>query len=272
MSRVPEAQAEPAGRSPRVNFPARVEFAGEFFTVREFSANLSESGVFLPTERVLPPGTRGTLTFQVSQWDRPFAVQAEVVRAVTQEDCPPGRLPGIGVRFVELSEVDHDRLRRLVRGVRDGSVVQAIRRSLREDGTGLDHELRRRPIDQKLILATFASAEEIDALIRDGQRAVIERLLANPRIRVPQVRAILRNTSLPYAPLAEIGRQREWLADEEARYLFCRHPSAPLQEALLLLAQLPVPRIRQLAADTNLRPAILDRARALLKDKSRSGF
>ena len=75
---------------------------------------------------------------------------------------------GVGIRFLDLAPADLKRLGRLVDGIRDGSVTQAIRRSIEEGKTDLLQELRRRPIDQKVIFALTAGAEEIDALIRDG--------------------------------------------------------------------------------------------------------
>jgi hypothetical protein len=86
-------------RPVRVVFPVQVRFEGEEFSIDEFTANLSVGGLFLPTERMIPPRTRGTLTFRISQWEKPFTVEAEVVRT-----APPGGGP-----------VSPDRLRMLTR-------------------------------------------------------------------------------------------------------------------------------------------------------------
>ncbi len=261
--------AERVERSVRVHFPAQVEFAGERFTIQEFTANLSDSGMFLPTDHAIPPGTRGTLRFRLTQWDEPFTVAAEVVRTGVAGEATFDREAGIGIRFLDLGDVDRARLQRLVEGVRDGSVVQSIRRGIKESGKGLDQELRRRPMGQKLILATFAYTEEIDALIRDGQVPVLARLLKNPRLRVPHVRAVLRQTRLPKTLLREVERNRDWMRDEQVRLNFSKHPNAPLEGALRLIPQLPLPRLQQLAADTHLRPPLREKVKQLLKERRR---
>ena len=128
-------------RPVRLAFPLQASFAGHRFEIDEFTADLSEGGIFLPTERIITPLTRGTLTFRSSTWEQPFTVQAEVVwNSPTPTETHPA---GIGLQFVDLAERDKLRLRRLVDGIQDGSVVEALRRRIRA-GQSLHQELRGR--------------------------------------------------------------------------------------------------------------------------------
>jgi uncharacterized protein (TIGR02266 family) len=253
-------------RTVRVVVPLLASFATESFTIREFTLNLSEGGIFLPTESSCPPGTRGRLKFRISQLEEAFTVEAEVVHVV-----PPSngtvRPAGMGLRFLEVSPEDRRRLHRLVEGVRDGSVVEAMRRSLREGRRSLLEELRRRPVDQKMMLATCARSEEILAIIRHGNPSVIERAFQNPRFTARHAVALLRDARTGARLLRLVSANREWMADDDVRWHFCNHPRAGVDDVFERLQGLPVARLRQLAEDARIRPAIRSRAREMAKRK-----
>jgi uncharacterized protein (TIGR02266 family) len=262
-------RAEMQDRPVRVSVPVRVTFSGSTFLIKEFTANLSVGGVFLITDHVVEPGVEGQLTFRGSQWDRPFTVRAIVVRAV-----PPGpdsrATPGLGLQFLQLDEISRQSLQRLVDGIQDGSVVEAIRRSIREGRSrNLLEEIRRRPIDQRLMLALQAAGEEIDALIRDGNAVVIERLMENPRLSVRHLRVISRDPRMPAKTMIAVGRQDRWINDEEVRFNFCSHRQAPLPEVLRKLPELSIARLQQMSKNANLRPQVQAKARELLRRQMR---
>ena len=253
-------------RTIRVVVPLLATFAIESFTIREFTLNLSEGGVFLPTEKCCPPGTRGSLRFQITQFDEAFTLKAEVVHVIESGD-DTGRPAGMGIRFLDVSSEDQSRLRCLVGGVRDGSVIDAIRRSMRQGRRSLLEELRRRPVDQKMMLAFSARAEEIHAIIRDGNPAVVERSFHNPRFMAKHVVAILRDPRTIPRLLRLINANRMWMSDDEVRWHFCNHPKAVVTDVIARLQSLPVARLRQLAEDRRIRQPIRSKARELAKRK-----
>jgi uncharacterized protein (TIGR02266 family) len=256
-------------RPVRVVFPVQVAFSGATFKISEFTANLSVGGIFLLTDHDVAPGTRGTLTFRISQWEDPFTVDAEVVRVDPGDDARPA---GLGIQFLDLGPTEIRRLRRLVDGIRDGSVSEAIRRSIREEKRDLLEDLRRRPMDQKVIFALSAERKEIDALIRDGVPAVVIRLLDNPRLTAVQVKQVLRDPRMNTRILIAVRREHKWMNDEENRFLFCIHPHAPLQDALNLLNQLSVERLKAIQANGALKQQLRGKAGLLLTQKRKSRF
>ena len=246
-------------RPVRVAFPVQVRFEGLNFHVEEFTANLSVGGIFLPPDESIPVRTRGSLTFRLSQWDEPFTVEAEVVWGADE---------GVGLMFVDLSDDHRRRLERLVGGIRDGSVTEAIRRSLTRPGTSLQSELRRRPTDQKVMFAVAAWNTEIDALIQDGCQAAILRVLANPRLHLRQVHRILKDPRSQATVLLKIFREQRWMRDHRTRMYFCLHPQAPIEKIEGILPRLPLTALRQIAGNQALRQPVADRARQLLKSRS----
>jgi uncharacterized protein (TIGR02266 family) len=263
-------ELKPDERTLRVVVPILASFATETFTVREFTLNLSEGGVFLPTEKNCPPGTRGSLKFRATQFEDPFTLEAEVVHVIAS-DNEAGRPAGMGIRFLDVSSDNRQRLHRLVEGVRDGSVVDAIRRSMREGRRSLLEELRRRPVDQKMMLAISARTEEIYAILRDGNPAVVERCLQNPRFFAKHVVALLRDVRTNARLLRLVHANRSWMSDADVRWHFCSHVNAALDDVLARLPDLPVARLRQLAEDRRIRQPIRRKAREWAKRRMGGG-
>ncbi len=254
-------------RAVRVVFPVRVEFAGATFKIREFTSNLSLTGAFIPTAHAPEPGSRGRLIFRYSRWEEPFTVEAEVVRVVTGDAAGPDQPAGIGLRFINMDKSALERLQRLVAGLQEGSVTEAIRRTVRDGARPLLEELRRRPADQKVIFAMAAQGPEIDDVIREGNPAAVSRLLDNPRLGSSHLRLIVKDTRTPVRILLLILRNTAWLADEETRYLLCRHPLIPVPHALRLLGTLSTSRVKDLSNLATLRQAIRVSARQLLRTR-----
>jgi uncharacterized protein (TIGR02266 family) len=255
-------------RPVRVAFPVEVEFEGTGFKIDEFTANLSVGGIFLPADKPIPVRTEGSLTFRLSQWDEPFTVRAEVVWSAPPADLHADQPKGLGLMFIDLSAGHKAKLERLITGIRDGSVTEAIRRSLPSPGTGLLKELRKRPTDQKVMFALSANGQEIDTIVQEGSPAAVQRLLQNPRVQIRHIQKILRDTRSPVTILLEIYKEQRWMKDSVVRTLFCAHPFAPVEKVMEFLPALPLPGLKTLSRNRNLRQQIQDKVEQLLKAKT----
>ncbi|MCP3978308.1 MAG: hypothetical protein GY716_03110 [bacterium] len=243
-------------RKIRVDVPLLVSLSTNVLTVREFTVNLSIGGMFIPTELEIEVDSIATLKFHVGQFEEPFTIRARVVHSVTPEDATAERPAGIGVELLDLDDEGRDTLESIVEGGKACSIVESIRRSARGNGVTLLQILRTRPVGQKVMLARIANSVEIDALIRDGNASVIERLLDSPRLNPNQVATILRNRTLPSKVVGLVRNEPRWLDHDEAVYLFCSHPRALLQDVKEELTRLTPPRLQQLARDMNINPQI----------------
>jgi len=257
-----------SSRPVRVEFPLEVSFAGRTFMIREFTLNLSVGGIFLPTDHVVEPRTRGTLTFHPSRWNKPFTVAAEVVRTVPPSPDSEGQAAGLGIQFSKLEREHHDMLARMIEGVGEASAVDAIRNAVLNEGSSLQRELQQRSTDQKIAFALRAQTHEIEALIRDGNPAVVLRLLDNPRLTAGNVKLILQQPTLPPKVLIGVHRARKWLADEELLTLFCAHSRAPLPDVLSSMSRLPRHRLVAMERDANFHPRVRTKARELVAAKA----
>ncbi len=81
--------------------------------IAEYVTNISRSGVFIRTDDPLPIGTRVSLSFTVILDDlETIEGVGEVVRCVPSG--PDGEPSGMGVVFVELTQVSRDLLERIL--------------------------------------------------------------------------------------------------------------------------------------------------------------
>lgn len=90
----------------RLDFTLEVsgESGHQFFT--GFAENISTGGLFIATYHTLPVGTRLRVGFRVPGLDRNFECDSEVrwVREYSDHSCAV--VPGIGVKFLNLSSSD----------------------------------------------------------------------------------------------------------------------------------------------------------------------
>ena len=254
---------QPNARPVRAVVPILVSMTSGTLTVREFTLDLSEGGIFLLTDRMYPVGSPATLTFRASPFDDQFRIKAKIVRAVPGDE---GQGPaGLGIEFIDLTDHDRERLRDLVEGVRSGSIAEALRKSIKESKHPIEVELRHRPTGQKVMLALVANAREITALIRDGNPTVLLRLLECPRLEVPHVKQVLRNKGLPTKVLIAVHNVARWMKNDELRMMYCAHPASPLQDVLDELQSVPVALLHRLSQDLSVRSPIRIKAAQLVK-------
>jgi len=257
-------------RPTRALVPVLVSFDSESFTVQDFTLDLSVGGIFLLTDHVCPWGTFGTLKFRSSQFEEPFTIQGRVVRVVSETELAAGKPPGLGIEFLDLADESKKKLQGLVTGVRAGSIVEAIRKSVREGERTLDQDLRNRPVDQKVMLAAVAGPEEIRALIRDANPTVVLRLLGCPRLTPAHMLQILRNRNLPTRVLSSIYRILSSRSNEEARWLFVTHPNAMFTEAVAEMKKLNTGQLQRLTREPDVRHNVRLKAREIAGQMSGS--
>jgi type IV pilus assembly protein PilZ len=104
-------------RSPRIPVTWAVDCETEETFLYASIANISEIGIFVRTRDPLEVGTRLTLRFAPSDSEQPFVLTGVVqwvnpVRALSEN-----LNPGMGVRFIELSADDRERIVAAIRTI-----------------------------------------------------------------------------------------------------------------------------------------------------------
>jgi uncharacterized protein (TIGR02266 family) len=250
-------------RPHRATVPILVSFESESFTVRDFSLDLSVGGIFLLTDRECALGTEGKLKFRSNQFEDPFTISGRVVRVVTVDEASPGKPAGLGIKFTDATEEAHERLERLVSNRQGGHVVESIRAAVREKGRSLAEELRRRPVDHKLMLAVNPRPEELRALIHDANPTVLLRLTDYPRLTPDHILQMLRNRNLPTRVMTGIYRLISRETTHEIRWMFITHPNAMLSEVERELRKLDRATLKRLSLDPNVRQSVKLKAKEM---------
>ena len=115
MSKDSEKDLDGSERRITRRIPARVLV--EYETVEDFlidyTANMSIGGMFIQTHTPLPVGTRFRLRFRIPGRPHPVETEAEVCWVLRGEKGGVWQ-PGMGVRFDELSNEDHEAVQRLL--------------------------------------------------------------------------------------------------------------------------------------------------------------
>lgn len=114
-----------ASRREHIRIPSEVEVSVSsehtFFT--GWSENISEGGLFIATHQLLPIGAQVELTLTAEPHLPPTSVVCEVrwLRKTDEltSDCPPG----MGLRFIGLSESDQQRIHQFLETQREALFV-----------------------------------------------------------------------------------------------------------------------------------------------------
>jgi uncharacterized protein (TIGR02266 family) len=114
LGRISAPVAVGPGRS-NARFPlqTQVDLSSDSNVFTGFSTNLSEGGLFVATLSVLPVGTPVDLTFTLPGKVK-ISVRGEVRWIREIDDRTPDVFPGVGVRFLELSQESAAALQRFV--------------------------------------------------------------------------------------------------------------------------------------------------------------
>jgi uncharacterized protein (TIGR02266 family) len=82
--------------------------------IKAYTGNVSSGGLFIRTENPLPQGEQFFLKLQLPDVSEPLKINCEVVWSRRKSEATGTRLPGMGVKFLEMSRQDSDVLRKYV--------------------------------------------------------------------------------------------------------------------------------------------------------------
>jgi uncharacterized protein (TIGR02266 family) len=78
--------------------------AGDKVDKQAISGNLSREGLFVATPTIVPVGTEIEVRFRLPNSDTHIVAVAEVAWTNGEKDFDDGKVPGYGVKFVELND------------------------------------------------------------------------------------------------------------------------------------------------------------------------
>ena len=105
-------------RARRVQVALEVNYRSADTFLFAYITDLSLLGIFVRTEAPSPPGTRLTLRFTPTAHPATMELEGQVIWInPVRADHEGGRNPGMGIRFIGVTDVQRERLVELVRTV-----------------------------------------------------------------------------------------------------------------------------------------------------------
>lgn len=91
---------------PRVNQSLLLEFKDRNSFLKAYTSNISTGGLFIETAKPLKPGSQLPIKLQLPGLSERLRIKCEVMWARKKKDDDSNRLPGMGVKFIEISKKD----------------------------------------------------------------------------------------------------------------------------------------------------------------------
>ncbi len=207
---------------------------GELFRRAE-----AEAGLFVELERELPQFHRLYLEARARPAIR-FRCSVEVLQVF-----PSGSGFGTALRLVEWTPERQRQLQRALDGggETDESVSPAFR-------------IRQLNPNERFRLATRATRNERQILLRDTSPQVLMGLLSHPRLETQDVVAIIKSPHSSAGVLKRIAENRKWMMHPEVRTAVVRNQKTPTPLAIRLLDRLRSEDLRWLSKLGNTRESL----------------
>jgi uncharacterized protein (TIGR02266 family) len=104
--------------TPRIERALSLVFKDREAFFRAYTGNVSAGGLFIKTEKPLLIGDQLSIKLQLPGVSDPLQIKCEVAWARTKQESQPGRPPGMGVKFVQISNRDHRILKQYLSSIK----------------------------------------------------------------------------------------------------------------------------------------------------------
>ena len=211
-----------------IAFPSRDEFASEW------EKNISKGGIFIQVDP--PPESREKVgvVIEIVDIDDRLELPGEAVHVSPQ---------GVGIQLDPFPED----IKSKIDAILSGEKAAADKSEEDDSNLSVHQRLAKMSRHEKAALARKGAMDERNILIRDRDPFIVQNVLQNPRITIPEMIQLTKSQSLTLDMIKHITRQTEWMAVEEVRLNIVLNPKTPLPTALGLLNKLSIKNIRSLA-------------------------
>ena len=247
--------------SPRANrlhveVPATVGQGGGH-SIECASENLSRTGVLLTGRLTDATVDRVDLTLKTQSGSLKIQLVGRVVRV------EPGPTQGerrIAVEFIDMDDGKRDALEVFLSRALE-SHPPAPLDALKPGASSLEVKkvLESIPLPQRINLAQRAELRQREFLRQDQHPAVLETLVRNSSLTLPEARAIAASAFLQPGTIDLLAGDLRFRNDEELRMLLATHPRVSMPTAEKLTADFVGPQLKRLLARPGLGPLLREK-------------
>lgn len=229
--------------------------------------NLSRSGVLLVGALPRPEEPDLELRIATATGDLELRAVARVVHV--QQDAEQGETK-IGLQFTELDAAQNRTVDLLVARIVEGRAPAALERLPRGASAAESREaLKKVSAAHRVALALRGQAREREFLRRDPDPNVLQALVRNPRITLPEIINIARVPHLLPTTLEIMATDPRWLQDDELKIMIATHPRVTFQTADRIVSGMSDILLQRLLSRSGLQPAVRAKLMARLTRKHR---
>jgi PilZ domain-containing protein len=250
-------QEDPVRRGYR--FPAGVaaSYLDSGQVVHCEALNISRSGALLLSSSRVPSAEPLELTLKTPNGQLSITLPARIIRIGPDGD---GQDSQIAVEFIGVEGERRDQidifLARLLEAPQPGP-LESLRPAAPPQE--VKKALEAIPLAQRIALAQRAELRQREFLRQDQHPAVLEAVVRNPNLTLPEARTIAGHLALPGAAIDLLAADPRFRNDEELRIALATHPKVPLPIAEKLTANLKPPQIRKLLARPGVNPTLREK-------------
>ena len=233
--------------------------------VKDIVPGASPERLFVQAERLLPRGSRHAVTLHIGFINRQLHLKARV------EDAPGPAPARMILALLGPDGSPSAELHNLIQQIEQGLACEAATGAMKTTGERVPRErqLQTMPTTLKLILARKAGMEDRLVLAGDVDPRIIEFLLKNPDISLPEIRSISARPTINTLHIRTILANRAWNGDAKVRLNLARNPRLPDMLVDSLLESLTVEQLQIVAMSATITLKTKRVAHRLLQSRGR---
>lgn len=125
--------------------------------------------------------------------------------------------------------------------------------------------LRKLPLHQKVAAAKRGNRTVRNILLQEGQKKILQFMLQNPQMTVPEVIVMLKMPNLSLDCIQFIAKNSTFNQSEEVKYFIVINPKTPLPLSLTVINSLNLQNIAKIAKSQAVKPQLKSSALKLLE-------
>jgi len=218
--------------------------------------NVSRSGVLLVGTFPTPASDVLDLILKTPNGQMTIELRGRIIRVTSD---PAGETQ-LAIEFFDVDSAKQDTLEvflaRLLESPQPGP-LESLRPNAPQPE--VKKALESIPLPQRIALAQRADLKQREFLRLDQHPAVLESIVRNPNLTLPEARAISSNTLLTASAIDLLAGDPRFKSDEELRMTLATHAKVTIATAERLTADFKPPQIKKLLARPGVNPMLRDR-------------
>jgi hypothetical protein len=258
-----KTESKRGGSRFQASLPATLHYDGKDHPCAAF--DLSRSGVLLTGDLPQPESPDVEVSIETATGDLRIRIAAQLVHLQYDEQERKTRL---GLQFTELDTKQRATVESMVYRVMEGMAPAALAALPNKASAGeIRQALNNIPLPHRVMVARRGQLKERQIILHDSNPEVLEALVRNPNILLPEILALARVRHLSPATVNLMAEDPRWAANEELKILLASHPRVTFTTAERIVQSLSEAGLKRVIRRPGLQPGVRKKLTAKLAKK-----